>query len=480
MYKRLFFFLLIPFIIVIGYFTLASGTLDRGSFEGLIIFTRVPVEEDSVLQNKNVKPDYKNARIVSISRGDPESTLKVLTEGFYSACSPVLSFDNKKLLFTAKLTRDDPWQIWSMASDLKALPVTHTDNDCFNPALLPNGKILFSSSWKSDRLGEGSTLFTCNSDGSENMPITFHPHADYSSSILHDGRILTLSNQIFPESKNPEMLVLRPDGTKCELFYNGTVRSYPKSKAWEDSKRNIFFIESNTGSQSDELVVIRYANPWASKEVLISDDLNNLHSVYPDNSGKLIISARLQKAKNFSLLEWESKIRNVIYKDQRYHAIEPIFAGQRDMPKNLPSIVNEEAETGLLICMNANQFRPENNRANQQSKTLRIRVSGINSMLGEVPLEEDGSFYLEVKADMPIRFESLNDKRELISKPSSWIWLRPNERRGCIGCHQRNEITPENTVPKAINNPPLLITDSVSTDVIAHFLRKKKGGTNEK
>jgi hypothetical protein len=34
--------------------------------------------------------------------------------------------------------------------------------------------------------------------------------------------------------------------------------------------------------------------------------------------------------------------------------------------------------------------------------------------------------------------------------PSDCIYLRPNERWGCVGCHADNELAPYNTQPMAV------------------------------
>jgi hypothetical protein len=76
-------------------------------------------------------------------------------------------------------------------------------------------------------------------------------------------------------------------------------------------------------------------------------------------------------------------------------------------------------------------------------------------MIGETEVAEDGSFYLELKADQPVRFQTLNDSGDVLRGPSSWMWVRPNERRGCVGCHEDRELTPENVVPLAIEKAPV-------------------------
>ncbi|MCK4748556.1 MAG: hypothetical protein KAT15_16000, partial [Bacteroidales bacterium] len=88
----------------------------------------------------------------------------------------------------------------------------------------------------------------------------------------------------------------------------------------------------------------------------------------------------------------------------------------------------------------------------------RIQVFGLEGLISEVELKEDGSFYLKVDADIPIRILSMNHKGEIIRGPSDWIWLRPSERRGCVGCHADPELSPDNIQPLAVQHPPTIVS----------------------
>jgi len=52
---------------------------------------------------------------------------------------------------------------------------------------------------------------------------------------------------------------------------------------------------------------------------------------------------------------------------------------------------------------------------------------------------------------------TFNDDDQVVSGPSDWLWVRPFERRGCVGCHEDSELAPENIVPLAINKWPVLV-----------------------
>jgi hypothetical protein len=81
-------------------------------------------------------------------------------------------------------------------------------------------------------------------------------------------------------------------------------------------------------------------------------------------------------------------------------------------------------------------------------------------ILGRAPVQKDGSFHLKVPANTPIELQIL-DADGFALRTCSWIWARNHEPRGCIGCHEDGELTPENQFQKAFErgavalNPPV-------------------------
>jgi hypothetical protein len=73
-------------------------------------------------------------------------------------------------------------------------------------------------------------------------------------------------------------------------------------------------------------------------------------------------------------------------------------------------------------------------------------------LIGEAPVEADGSFNVEVPADTPLLLQAL-DARGLALANCGWIWVKPKEKRGCIGCHEDPERIPENEYVLALRRP---------------------------
>lgn len=77
-------------------------------------------------------------------------------------------------------------------------------------------------------------------------------------------------------------------------------------------------------------------------------------------------------------------------------------------------------------------------------------------ILGETAVAADGSFNVEVPANLPIQIQLLDD-RGIALRSCGWIWTRNHAAQGCIGCHEDPELTPHNRVVDAVavNSVPL-------------------------
>ena len=125
----------------------------------------------------------------------------------------------------------------------------------------------------------------------------------------------------------------------------------------------------------------------------------------------------------------------------------------------LPSIVKAEKETGFLFVIDvARTDDPELNGLDR-SKIGQLDVyqlTGTNSrfLLSSVRPENDGSVYLEAPADTSLVLELVDRHGRPIAATETPIWVRPNERRGCIGCHVSPAYAPPNIRPVALTLEP--------------------------
>ncbi len=435
------------------------------SLDGMLIITEVPGN----IQNMNfVTGDswrfVPGARITAMDP-DKSGSLKVLTDDFYSACYPEISYDGEKMLFAAQQKEVDTWQIWEMELDnLDTRKITSLKDNCIDPAYLPGDRMVFTRMTVNDTVKTTYCLYTCNLDGSALQQITFGPYAGFATSVLKDGRLLMISRQLLPNRDDPMMMVLRPDGTKADMFYKGAEGSTLISRGRETADGKILFVEMETSNPSEgDVISITYNRPLHTRINLTSDLSGDFNSVLPLQSGRLLVSYRKPGSDHYALYEFDTEKKapgKAVYDNPEFNVLDAVAAVKYERPKKLPSEVDMGVKTGLLLCQDINVFNMP--LTGNVPKAGKIEVLGTDSTYGVVEVEEDGSFYLKIMADTPFQIRTLDENGRVLNGPSSWLWLRSNERRGCVGCHEDPELVPENKVSYAVKKLPVIIPVHVS------------------
>ncbi|MGC8667808.1 MAG: hypothetical protein ACP5VE_06840 [Chthonomonadales bacterium] len=129
----------------------------------------------------------------------------------------------------------------------------------------------------------------------------------------------------------------------------------------------------------------------------------------------------------------------------------------RKPPMGHVSVVDASRPTGKLFCLGVGISEEAAIRRAPPGSLAWVRVwiaDPQERVLGTVPLASDASFSLELPADRPVRLDILNRQGAVVCRMPVWIWVRPNESRGCIGCHESPYLTPPNRVAEAIRKPP--------------------------
>jgi len=435
---------------------------------GMLILTEVPGNINSQDYLSGVSGNYlRGARISSVIPGKTSSQ-NVLTKDFFSACSPDISYDGKSMLFAARLKQEDPWQIWEMNLDnLKSRRITSFDENCTDPVYLPGGRLAFSRLTVNDTVKSAHCLYTCNPDGSVLRQITFSPADNLGTTVLKDGRLLSVSHQLLPGPKDPMLIVMRPDGTKADMFYKGAEGTTLISSAHETSDGKLLFVESRNEDLSvGELVSITYNRPLHSRVDLTSGVDGDFCSVLPFGPDRYLVSWRKQDSDHFALYEFDpekKQLGEMVFSDPEYSIADVALAEAYERPRKLPSEVDMQVKTGLLLCQDINFLNQQlSDKVSDTPKASRIEILGIDTTYGVVDVEIDGSFQLKVMADTPFRIRTLDEKGNDVGGSCSWLWLRPNERRGCIGCHEDPELAPDNRMPLAIQKQPVIVPVHIS------------------
>jgi hypothetical protein len=132
-------------------------------------------------------------------------------------------------------------------------------------------------------------------------------------------------------------------------------------------------------------------------------------------------------------------------------------SGPRPAPPITTSMMDHAKHTGWLLCLDAWLGQQDGRAIRHEGQSVRVRVTDGESgrVLGDAPIEADGSFYIEVPADRLLRLSTLDQAGRVVASLDSGVWVRPNEHRGCIGCHEPASLAPRNAQPLAVRNAPV-------------------------
>jgi hypothetical protein len=139
-----------------------------------------------------------------------------------------------------------------------------------------------------------------------------------------------------------------------------------------------------------------------------------------------------------------------VYRDAREASVEAVPIEAREMVQAYRSVLHPERATGRLLCLDA--YAAGDGRLAGHAAKVRVIAKEGNGerVLGEAPVEVDGSFYATVPADRAIRVELIGAKGEVLKAQRSWMWVRGGEDRGCVGCHESQARAGENRSPMTL------------------------------
>ncbi len=448
-------------ILISGYFL-----LNRPLSEGTIIMTRIAADAE-LSHLKVLHPADFNypSDIVFFNPNKPDKKPKVISKDFAVAHSPELSHDNSKMVFTGKLEMNSNRQIWVMnLKNNQYQSITDKSMNCYDPFFLPEDHIAFSCDWEHEDYGNGSFLFRMDPDKRELKRITFHPHTDRSGSMMHDGRILWVSEQVYPEKKRPNLMALRPDGTHSNLFYQLPEDFNIISKTRENNSGQIYYSASdNHTNHGVSLFRFSYINPVTSTREIYHSDNGWIKSIYPLQNGSILLSYQTDPSKPLGIFTYDEEDDILIPRisSNEYHYLEPVVVkGQSFKPKLLPSALNDEMDTGIIVFVEPAQKSTDLNSITHN----RIQIEGLEGLYKEILTADDGSFYLKMPAKVPVRFSQVNESGEVMNGPYPWVWVMNGDRRGFTGWDPLQMISPPNLVPKAINDSAIQVSAPAPAD----------------
>lgn len=415
----------------------------------------------------------QGSAIVRFHPAAKEHGLIRLTNDFFAAADPQMSFDGARMLFSGRKAQSDHWQIWEMDLDGgHKRQVTQCPEDCLRAAYLPADEIALTvEEAKEKRLR--SYLAVQKMDGSNFHPITFGSAPFHLETVLADGRIVAsapwpLVGRDTPNSSRM-LYTLRPDGTALESFRCEHHEKNIQLDAEELANGSLVFVRKplDGTSAGGELRQIRQGSLSSTPLVAHQSGFESLRQISEE---KAIVAKQTVNAANSSgrfdlyLFDLETRVSERLYADAQLSSIQPVPVLPRAAPKRYWNTLNPESKTGNFISLDA-YLSADDPHGRIAIPISRVRVFALDTTdgqernLGEAPVESDGSFFVQVPANLPIRFALLDAKGGVIREEHGWVWTRPGEERGCTGCHGDKAVAPENHWPltlRRFDTPTLL------------------------
>jgi len=401
----------------------------------------------------------------------------------------------------------EAFQVWEMGLDGKAPPQRLTEGPAENsdPLYLPDGRIAFMSHRAGGLVQCGDwalayCLFTMGRDGSDVQQITVSKDGEWDPFLLDDGTIGFTRWEYVMKFWSPIQMLwsVRPDGTNPRLIYGSDLTrtyAYPLNYAAArpvPGTSQLVCIGSahhNTGAGPvclvdlalgpgdaaalQRLTPVRFvetpdqqpSNGWYDCPYPLSDKYFLVsYSALPDETETCGYGIYLLDAYGG---------RELVYRDDQLSALFPVLIRPRRPPLTTASQVEDgPGDRADLVVANVNEGLPpalrgearylqvvECHERHLHTSPYNLEVgpdSGFETktVLGTVPVEEDGSAHFQVPAHRSVFFSVLDKDFRALHTMRSVTNFQAGERTGCVGCHEGYRRAPPNRPVRALRRPP--------------------------
>jgi hypothetical protein len=361
-----------------------------------------------------------------------------LVPSFSSTADANVSFDGKRVLFAGKHKASDHWQVWELVLESgKLRQITSSPDDAVRPMYLPEDRVAYAQ-----KKGGRFVLEAVALGGGTPLALFHAPGSAIPTDVLLDGRILFDASFPLGKTGHPEIYTVYSDGSGVESYRcdHGATRYAGRQLASGD----ILFTHGNS--------LARFTSALANEVAVQSPAGEYAGDVLESAPGEWIIPFKARAAGAYYLISWRggASQSQVIAQDAGVNILQPAFLAARPVPNRHPSGLHDW-KTANLLALNSHVTR----KGVTESEIASVRLytadeHGRTIVLGAAPVEQDGSFYVMVPGDRPLKFELLDSAGKALSHEAGWMWARAGEQRICVGCHAGPEHAPENAGPQVL------------------------------
>jgi hypothetical protein len=337
--------------------------------------------------------------------------------------------------------------------------VTRCDEDCLRPLYVPAERFAYAHKVAGHFVLEIASLST---QGEKPLRLTHAPGDYLPTDVLRDGRILLEAAYPLDDGVLPELYTVYTDGSGVEAYRCD--HGHSRHSAKQLSSGDIVFARDSGLFRFTSAIAHEVAIP-APTGTYAGDVIETQHDDW-------LISWRGTGQKFFELKRWRPggfALKPEVT-ESGANVVQPVLIEAHPTPNRHPSGLHDWRYANLL-CLNA--YTSKDHFAEGSIASVRLYTrdeSGSARVLGASRVEQDGSFYLRVPGDGPLKIELLDAGGNSLKKEAGWFWMRGGEQRVCVGCHAGPETAPENVVPA------VLLRSTVAADMTANEPSSSAGG----
>ena len=429
---------------------------------------------------------------------DPEGTVR----------DPQVHYDGKKILFSYRPGGSEHFHLYEIGVDGSGL-TRLTDGPCddLEPTYLPGGRIMFCSSrcnrWVNCWYSQVAVLYCCDADGKKVHPISANIEHDNTPWPLADGRVLYLRWEYVDRSRVAfhHLWTANPDGTGQMIYYGNmhprTVMLDAKPIPGTDNRVVAVFSPGHGKKEHNGAItlVTPKAGPDEQGSAVQISKTDDYRDPYPLTADCFLV-AQGPRILTMNLKGETSQIyrlpAELIEAGVECHEPRPLRRRHREPV--IPRRTTPAQPTGRLVLNDVYRGRSMEGVERGDVKELLlletlpkpINYSGkmppisfggtytLERVLGTVPVEPDGSAYMELPALRPVFFVALDERGNSIKRMHSFLTVMPGETTSCVGCHEQRTTAaanPGRATLLAMRRPPSRITPIAGIPQVLDFPR---------
>ena len=395
---------------------------------------------------------------------DPEGTIR----------DPVVHYDAEKILFSWRKADSRVFHLYEC--DLNGGQIRQITNgkyDDIEPCYLPDGDIVFVSGrgkrYVNCWLTQVAILYRCDADGGNIQQLSANIEQDNTPWVLADGRIIYQRWEYIDRSQVSfhHLWSMYPDGTNQTVYFGNMYPGglYIDAKPIPGTEKVVFINSPGHGRRehSGDIAIVSDRRGPDNREAL--RNLTN-DPQYRDPwplSADLFLAA---KGKKIVVLNGEGALASIFELPDEFGSDvflqEPRPVIKRQRERIIPSRTDPSQATGRLVLQDVHVGRNMEGINRGDIKKLLVLESlpkpinftggmdpltyggsfTLERVIGTVPVEEDGSAYMELPANRSLFFVALDKNDNSVKRMQSFLSVMPGEVQGCVGCHENRKTAP--------------------------------------